>query len=64
MLIDWGLRNLGLERVEFAILPENLASQRVAEHVGARSEGIRERSHKADDRWWDMTIWSVTQPRC
>jgi RimJ/RimL family protein N-acetyltransferase len=59
LLIDWGLRNLGVERIEFAILPENRASQRVAERVGARSEGIRERSHEADGRWWDMTIWSV-----
>jgi RimJ/RimL family protein N-acetyltransferase len=60
LLIDWGLRELGLERVEFAILPENLASQRVAERVGATPEGIRERSHEAEGRAWDMTIWSVT----
>jgi RimJ/RimL family protein N-acetyltransferase len=64
LLSDWGLPNLGLERVEFAILPENLASQRVAQRVGATSEGIREHSHEAEGRWWDMTIWSVTQPRC
>jgi [ribosomal protein S5]-alanine N-acetyltransferase len=60
LLIDWGFRNLGLERVEFAILPENLASQRVAERVGATPEGLRKHSHQADGRWWDMTIWSLT----
>jgi RimJ/RimL family protein N-acetyltransferase len=59
LLIDWGLRNLGIERVEFAILPENVASQRVAERVGAVPLGIREKSHQAEGRWWDMTIWSV-----
>jgi RimJ/RimL family protein N-acetyltransferase len=59
LLIDWGLRNLGLERVEFAIQPENIASQRVAERVGAIPRGIREKSHLAEGRWWDMTIWSV-----
>ncbi len=59
LLIDWGMRNLGLERVEFAILPENVASQRVAERVGAVPLGVRERSHEAEGRWWDMTIWSV-----
>ena len=59
LLIDWGLRHLGLERVEFAILPENIASQRVAERVGAVPLGIRERSHEAEGRWWDMTIWMV-----
>jgi RimJ/RimL family protein N-acetyltransferase len=61
LLIDWGFETLGLERVEFAILPENRASQRVAERLGATPEGIRERSHRAEGRWWDMTIWSVSR---
>jgi RimJ/RimL family protein N-acetyltransferase len=56
MLIGWEMSNLGLERVEFAILPENLASQRVAQRVGATSEGLRERSHEAEGRSRDMTI--------
>jgi len=59
LLIDWGFANLDLERIEFAILPENLASQHVAERLGASSEGVRERSHEAEGRLWDMTIWSV-----
>jgi RimJ/RimL family protein N-acetyltransferase len=61
LLINWGLREHGLERIEFAILPENTASQRVAERVGATPEGIRERSHQAEGRHWDMSIWSVTR---
>lgn len=61
LLINWGLRDLGLERIEFAILPDNAASQRVAERAGATPEGIRERSHEAEGRHWDMTIWSVTR---
>jgi RimJ/RimL family protein N-acetyltransferase len=61
LLIDWGLREHGLERIEFAILPENLASQRVAERAGATPEGIRKRSHQAEGRLWDMSIWSVTR---
>lgn len=65
LLIDWAFDNLGLERIEFAILAENLASQRVAERAGATSEGVRERSHAAEGRAWDMTIWSVTaRSRC
>jgi RimJ/RimL family protein N-acetyltransferase len=59
LLIDWGLHTLDLVRIEFAILPGNLASQRIAERVGANPEGIREKSHQAEGRWWDMTIWSV-----
>ena len=65
LLIDWGLHEHGLERIEFAILPENLASQRVADRLGATPEGLRERSHEAEGRLWDMTIWTLTRrPRC
>jgi RimJ/RimL family protein N-acetyltransferase len=64
LLIDWALRELDLERIEFAILPENTASQRVAERLGATPEGIRRRSHQAEGRSWDMTIWSITRTRC
>ncbi len=64
LLVDWGFENLGLERVEFAILPENLDSRRVAERLGARSEGLRERSHPDHEgNWWPMTIWSLTRGR-
>ncbi|MBS1891921.1 MAG: GNAT family N-acetyltransferase [Actinobacteria bacterium] len=61
LLAEWGFEELGLERIEFAILPENIASQRVAERLGASPEGIRERSHQAEGRAWDMTIWSLTR---
>jgi RimJ/RimL family protein N-acetyltransferase len=60
LLIEWALANLGLDRVELAILPQNLASRRVAERLGATPEGIRERSHEAEGRLWDMTIWSLS----
>ncbi|MBS1846318.1 MAG: GNAT family N-acetyltransferase [Actinobacteria bacterium] len=61
LLAEWGFDQLGLTRIEFAILPENLASQRVAKAVGASPEGIREQSHQAECRAWDMTIWSLTR---
>lgn len=61
LLVDWGFDHLGLERIEFAILPENQASQRVAERLGATPEGIRERSHEAEGREHDMRIWSLTR---
>jgi [ribosomal protein S5]-alanine N-acetyltransferase len=61
LLADWGFANLGLTRIEFAILPENLASQRVAERLGATPEGLRTHSHQSTDgRWWPMTIWSLS----
>ncbi len=61
LLIDWGFESFRLERVEFAILPENLASQRVAERAGAVAKGLRERSHHEHGRWWDMSIYEITQ---
>jgi RimJ/RimL family protein N-acetyltransferase len=64
LLVDWGFENLGLERIEFAILPENLASQHVAERLGATPEGLREQSHESEGRRWDMTIWSLTRRPC
>lgn len=58
-LTTWGFEALGLERIELAILPENTSSHRVAERLGATPEGLRPRSHKAGDRWWDMEIYSL-----
>ena len=40
----WGLEQLGLGRVELITDPDNAASQRVAEKVGFRREGVL-RSH-------------------
>jgi ribosomal-protein-alanine N-acetyltransferase len=61
LVIDWGFDALDLARVEFAILPENVASQRVAERVGAEPEGVRERSHHEHGRAWDMRIYAVSR---
>jgi RimJ/RimL family protein N-acetyltransferase len=61
-LTAWGFEMLGLKRVELAILPGNLASRRVAERIGACSEGVRRMSHQAEGRWWDMAIYSLEPP--
>jgi RimJ/RimL family protein N-acetyltransferase len=44
MISRWGLEELGLQRLELITDPDNVASQRVAEKVGFRREGIL-RSH-------------------
>jgi [ribosomal protein S5]-alanine N-acetyltransferase len=62
LLIDWAMSNLGLERVDFAILPDNQASQRVAQRLGATSEGLREKRHQDHEgAWHPMTVWSLTR---
>lgn len=40
MVLDFGFKDLGLQRIEIVMQPENVASRRVAEKVGARYEGI------------------------
>jgi ribosomal-protein-alanine N-acetyltransferase len=62
-LTDWGFGVMGLEQIELAILPENTASQRVAERLGATPEGLRPNSHEAGGRWWDMEIYVLRRPR-
>jgi RimJ/RimL family protein N-acetyltransferase len=59
LLCRWGFEQLRLDSVELAILPENRASQRVAERLGARRQGLRRDSHEADGRRWDMLIYAL-----
>lgn len=54
------LDELELQRLELITDPDNIASQRVAEHVGFRREGVL-RSHLAqrDGRRRDSLIFSL-----
>ena len=56
----WGIDDLGLGRLELITDPENLASQRVAEKVGFRREGVL-RSHMLhpDGRRRDSVMFSL-----
>lgn len=59
-LSRWGLEELGLGRLELFTDPDNVASQRVAEKVGFRREGIL-RSHllHPDGRRRDSVMFSL-----
>lgn len=59
LLCAWGFEQLGLKRIELAILPGNRASRGVAERLGARHLGLRRGSHAAEGRRWDMEIYSL-----
>ena len=56
----WGFEELGLARLELITDPDNLASQRVAEKVGFRREGVL-RSHllHPDGRRRDSVMFSL-----
>ena len=50
----------GLHRVEVNIRPENAASLRVAEKLGFRDEGVRERYLHVDGDWRDHRTFALT----
>lgn len=59
-LAAWGFETMGLKRIELAILPDNIPSRRVAERLGATPEGLRQESHEAGGRQWDMDIFALS----
>jgi len=60
LLSRWGLDELGLVRLELITDPDNVASQRVAEKVGYKREGVL-RSHlrHPDGRLRDSVMFSL-----
>lgn len=57
MATDHLFTTVGLHRVELAIRPENQASIRVAEKLGFRLEGTRERYLHINGQWRDHLIF-------
>jgi RimJ/RimL family protein N-acetyltransferase len=55
----WGLRELGLPRVELVTDPDNVASQRVAEKAGFRREGVLRGYLQMAEGRRDCVIFSV-----
>jgi RimJ/RimL family protein N-acetyltransferase len=58
LLCDYGFAELGLKRIELAILPQNAASHRVAARLGAVREGPRRDIHRG--REWELIVYSLT----
>lgn len=61
MLVDHLMGPVGLHRVEANIRPENAASLRVAEKLGMRLEGHRERYLYIDGGWRDHLCFALTR---
>jgi RimJ/RimL family protein N-acetyltransferase len=56
----WGLEELGLQRLELITDPDNVASQRCAETVGYRREGVmRAHLRHPDGRVRDSVLYSL-----
>jgi RimJ/RimL family protein N-acetyltransferase len=58
LLTRWSFEDLGLERLELLINPENTGSERVAERAGYRFEGVLRSKHINDGRRADFGVWS------
>lgn len=60
MLLDHGLTDVGLHRIEINIRPENTASIKVVERLGLTPEGMREGLIFVDGAWRDHLTYVVT----
>lgn len=60
VVLRFAFEELGLHRVEIAIVPRNQASRRVVEKLGLREESIALRFLEIDGRWEDHVRYAVT----
>ena len=60
VVLRFAFEELGLHRVEIAIVPRNRPSRRVVEKLGLREESIAMRFLEIDGRWEDHIRYAIT----
>lgn len=60
LTLRFAFEELGLHRVEAAIVPRNLRSRRVAAKLGLREEGVSERFLQIQGVWEDHVRYAIT----
>jgi ribosomal-protein-alanine N-acetyltransferase len=60
VLLRFAFEDLGLHRLQVAIIPRNTASRRVVAKLGLREEGIAERLLEINGVWEDHVCYAVT----
>ena len=60
VVLRFAFEELGLHRVEIAIVPRNRASRRVVEKLGLREESVALRYLEIDGRWEDHVRYAIT----
>lgn len=60
VIMRYAFEELGLHRVQIAIIPRNAASRRVVEKLGIREEGIALRYLEINGVWEDHVRYAVT----
>jgi ribosomal-protein-alanine N-acetyltransferase len=59
-ILRFAFEELGLHRVEIAIVPRNRPSRRVVEKLGLREEGVAVRYLEIDGNWEDHVRYAMT----
>jgi len=60
VVLQYAFENLRLHRVEVAIIPRNLASRRVVEKLGLRTEGVALGFLEINGQWEDHVRYAMT----
>jgi [ribosomal protein S5]-alanine N-acetyltransferase len=60
VLLRFAFEDLGLHRVQIAIIPRNRSSRRVVEKLAIREEGIAERYLEINGVWEDHVRYAIT----
>lgn len=60
VVLRFAFEELGLHRVEIAIVPRNKSSRRVVEKLGLREESLAQRYLEIDGRWEDHVRYAIT----
>jgi ribosomal-protein-alanine N-acetyltransferase len=58
-IIEFGFNNLGLNRIEAFVEPENIGSRKVLEKVGFREEGVLKEHYFWRDRFVDNVLYAL-----
>jgi ribosomal-protein-alanine N-acetyltransferase len=61
LAVEVAFRDLGLHRVQAAVVPENKPSARVLEKVGFREEGLARRYLFLDGQWKDHRMFALVK---
>ncbi len=60
-VVEFGLKNLELVRIEARCLPENSDSSRVMEKTGMKFEGVLRKHIRAKNDFQDLKLYSIVR---
>lgn len=58
-IVNFGFKNMDLNRIEAFISPQNLPSIGVVQHLGFTKEGLLRQHYKADDKFYDSFVFGL-----